>query len=55
MGCGDAYPLYLDKKYEDWQVEDPAGQSPDKVRAIRDEIRHRVEHLLDELGVPSSP
>ena len=54
MGCGDACPLYPGKKYEDWQVEDPSGQSPDRVRVIRDEIRRRVECLLAELGVPSA-
>ena len=54
MGCGDACPIYLGKRYEDWPVEDPAGQPPEKVRAIRDAIRARVERLLAELGVPSA-
>ena len=51
MGCGDACPLYPGKRYEDWQVADPAGQPADKVRVIRDEIRRRVERLLVELQV----
>ena len=53
MGCGDACPLYPGKKYEDWQVDDPAGQPVEIVRAIRDRIRARVERLLAELGVRS--
>ncbi len=52
MGCGDACPIYPGKKYEDWEVEDPAGASVEKVRQIRDAIRVRVELLLAELGVP---
>ena len=51
MGCGDACPLYPGKRYEDWAVDDPAGQPPERVRAIRDDIRARVERLLAELGV----
>ncbi|HEY7062599.1 MAG TPA: arsenate reductase ArsC [Chloroflexota bacterium] len=51
MGCGDSCPIYPGKKYEDWAVEDPAGQPPEKVRAIRDDIRSRVERLLSELQV----
>jgi arsenate reductase len=51
MGCGDACPLYPGKRYEDWVVDDPAGQPPDRVRAIRDDIRGRVERLLADLGV----
>jgi protein-tyrosine-phosphatase len=54
MGCGDSCPIYPGKKYEDWDVEDPAGQPPEKVRQIRDEIRTRVERLLSELNVPIS-
>jgi len=54
MGCGDACPLYPGKKYEDWEVEDPAGQPPEKVREIRDDIRGRVEGLLAELGLPAA-
>ena len=52
MGCGDACPFYPGKRYEDWALEDPAGQGIDAVRPIRDEIRGRVLHLLAELGVP---
>jgi arsenate reductase len=52
MGCGDSCPIYPGKRYEDWQVEDPAGQPPEKVRQIRDDLRGRVERLLAELGVP---
>jgi protein-tyrosine-phosphatase len=51
MGCGDACPIYLGKRYEDWEVADPAGKPVEQVRAIRDEIRGRVERLLAELGV----
>ena len=51
MGCGDACPFYPGKRYEDWKLEDPAGQGVDAVRPIRDEIRARVLTLLDELGV----
>lgn len=52
MGCGDACPLFPGKRYEDWELEDPAGQSLDAVRPIRDDIEQRVRALLDELGVP---
>ncbi len=51
MGCGDACPVFPGKRYEDWQLDDPAGQGIDAVRPIRDEIRRRVEALLRELGV----
>ena len=50
MGCGDACPFYPGKRYEDWQLDDPAGQDLDAVRPIRDEIRRRVEDLLPALG-----
>jgi protein-tyrosine-phosphatase len=53
MGCGDACPLYPGKRYEDWELADPAGQDVDAVRPIRDEIRRRVEVLLGSLGVPT--
>jgi protein-tyrosine-phosphatase len=49
MGCGDACPIYPGKRYEDWQLDDPAGQGLDAVRAIRDEIDQRVQHLIQEL------
>jgi arsenate reductase (thioredoxin) len=49
MGCGDACPIYPGKRYEDWVIDDPAGASLEKVRAIRDEIAGRVETLLAEL------
>jgi len=50
MGCGDACPFFPGKRYEDWQLEDPAGQGIESVRAIRDEIRQRVEALLSNLA-----
>ena len=49
MGCGDACPFYPGKRYEDWVLEDPAGQGIEPVRVIRDEIKRRVEELLNEL------
>ena len=49
MGCGDACPVYPGKRYEDWDVPDPAGQALESVRAIRDEIETRVGELLAEL------
>ena len=51
MGCGDACPFYPGKRYEDWKLEDPAGQGIDAVRPIRDEIRTRILALLNELGI----
>ncbi|GAA1952990.1 arsenate reductase ArsC [Agromyces allii] len=54
MGCGDACPIFPGKRYEDWQLDDPAGQGLDAVRPIRDEIRARVESLLAEL-LPQRP
>jgi len=51
MGCGDACPIYPGKRYEDWDLPDPAGLSIDAVRPIRDAIRDRVEILLDELAL----
>jgi arsenate reductase len=53
MGCGDACPVYPGKRYEDWQLQDPAGQPVEQVRVIRDQIDRRVRQLLDEL-VPAS-
>ena len=52
MGCGDACPFYPGKRYEDWVLEDPAGQGIESVRRIRDDIRGRVQLLLDELLAP---
>jgi len=52
MGCGDACPIYPGKRYEDWEIEDPAGQPVETVRRIRNAIALRVEQLLSELGVP---
>ena len=49
MGCGDACPYYPGKRYEDWKLDDPAGQPLDVVRTIRDEIDSRVRALLDQL------
>ena len=54
MGCGDTCPIYPGKRYEDWQLADPAGHGVDAVRPIRDEIKARVRALLAELGVPAS-
>jgi protein-tyrosine-phosphatase len=51
MGCGDACPLYPGTRYEDWELEDPAGQPVEAVRPIRDEIGRRVRALLESLGV----
>jgi protein-tyrosine-phosphatase len=49
MGCGDECPFYPGKRYEDWVLDDPAGQALDVVRPIRDQIRRRVERLVSEL------
>ena len=49
MGCGDTCPIFPGKRYEDWELDDPAGQGIEAVRPIRDEIRTRVERLLAEL------
>ena len=54
MGCGDACPLYPGKRYEDWELDDPAGQDLDAVRPIRDQIRARVETLLADLAVATA-
>jgi arsenate reductase len=50
MGCGDACPIFPGKRYEDWQLDDPAGQGIQAVRPIRDEIRGRIEKLITELS-----
>jgi protein-tyrosine-phosphatase len=49
MGCGDACPIYPGKRYEDWELDDPAGRGVDSVRAIRDEIDARVRRLIADL------
>jgi protein-tyrosine-phosphatase len=49
MGCGDVCPVFPGKRYEDWALDDPAGQGIESVRVIRDEIRGRVEKLLSEM------
>jgi arsenate reductase len=54
MGCGDACPVYPGKRYEDWELEDPAGKDIETVRRIRDEIEERVRALLAELAGPTS-
>ena len=52
MGCGDACPVFPGKRYEDWPLDDPAGQDVAAVRPIRDQIERRVRTLLAELDVP---
>jgi arsenate reductase len=49
MGCGDVCPIFPGKRYEDWELEDPAGKDLETVRRVRDDIRRRVEALLAEL------
>ena len=49
MGCGDECPFYPGKRYEDWELDDPAGQPLEVVRPVRDEIRRRVERLIADL------
>nr|WP_274708165.1 arsenate reductase ArsC [Arthrobacter sp. H16F315] len=49
MGCGDTCPIFPGKRYEDWELEDPAGQGVDSVRPIRDDIKARIEALISEL------
>ncbi len=53
MGCGDTCPFYPGKRYEDWVLDDPAGQGVEAVRPIRDEIKARVLTLLGELDIPA--
>jgi len=53
MGCGDACPVFPGKRYEDWELDDPAGRGLEAVRPIRDEIEARVRRLLASLGVPA--
>ncbi len=54
MGCGDACPIYPGKRYEDWELEDPAGKNLDTVRGIRDEIAKRVDKLVASLTATSN-
>src|SRR5262245_60883578 len=53
MGCGDACPVFPGKRYEDWDLEDPAGKDLDTVRRIRDEVAGRVDELVNSLTLPS--
>src|SRR5262245_22265772 len=55
MGCGDACPMYPGKRYEDWELEDPAGQDVETVRRIRDQIAARVATLLEEITAEREP
>jgi protein-tyrosine-phosphatase len=58
MGCGDACPVFPGKRYEDWKLDDPAGQDIAAVRRIRDQIRGRIEALIADLvgtGLPPQP
>ncbi len=54
MGCGDACPIYPGKRYEDWDLEDPAGKDLETVRGIRDEIASRIAALIAELRTSGS-
>ena len=54
MGCGDACPIFPGKRYEDWELQDPAGQSVEFVRGVRDDIRQRVETLIASLQTQPS-
>ena len=51
MGCGDACPVFPGKRYQDWELDDPAGKGVADVRPVRDEIERRVRGLLEELGI----
>ena len=53
MGCGDTCPIFPGKRYEDWELEDPAGKGVDVVRPIRDDIKRRVVDLIESLNVTS--
>ncbi len=55
MGCGDTCPIYSGKRYEDWELDDPAGQDLDTVRRIRDEIDVRIKKLVGELVPTAGP
>jgi len=52
MGCGDTCPFYPGKRYEDWELTDPAGQPIELVREVRDDIEQRVRSLMNDLGIP---
>ena len=54
MGCGDACPIFPGKRYEDWDLDDPADKPVEEVRTIRDEVERRVRLLLDQIGVPAT-
>jgi arsenate reductase len=54
MGCGDACPVFPGKRYEEWALPDPAGQSADTVRPIRDDIEERVKRLISDLGITAA-
>jgi len=54
MGCGDACPIFPGKRYEDWELTDPAGRGIEDVRPIRDDVKHRVQTLLAELLPPEA-
>jgi arsenate reductase len=55
MGCGDTCPIFPGKRYEDWELDDPAGKGVDAVRPIRDQIKGRIENLIAELLPAGSP
>ncbi|MDN5705339.1 MAG: arsenate reductase ArsC [Yaniella sp.] len=54
MGCGDVCPIFPGKRYEDWELADPAGQDIETVRRIRADIKTRVQHLVAELLAPTN-
>ena len=54
MGCGDTCPIFPGKRYEDWELDDPAGKGVEAVRPIRDQIKTRILTLLDELDLPAA-
>ena len=55
MGCGDTCPHYPGKRYEDWELDDPAGKDLARVRRVRDDIKDRVQHLIADLLPPHRP
>ncbi len=55
MGCGDECPFFPGKRYEDWELDDPAGKTLDQIRPIRDELRSRVQSLLASLTAETTP